>query len=91
LVKKNQKWDWIEKQEKVFEKLKKRFIKELILTVLDLNKKIRMEVDILDYVIEGVRVTNLGLKFLLTFFFISNFIFNLFFYFESRIRDRVTL
>ena len=78
MVKKNQKWEWMEKQEKAFEKLKKRFIKELILTALDLNKKMRMEVDILDYVTEGVRVTNLELKFLLTFFFIFNFIFNLF-------------
>jgi len=29
-------------------------MKELVLAVLDLNKKIRMEVDVLDYVIEGV-------------------------------------
>ena len=29
-------------------------MKELVLAVLDLNKKIRMEVDVLDYVTEGV-------------------------------------
>jgi len=34
--------------------LKERFTKELILAVLDLDKKIRMEVDILDYVTEEV-------------------------------------
>jgi len=34
--------------------LKERFTKELILVVLDLDKKIRMEVDILDYVTEEV-------------------------------------
>ena len=54
MVKKNQKWEWTERQEKAFKKLKERFMKELVLVVLDLDKKIRMEVDVLDYVIEGV-------------------------------------
>ena len=39
LVKKDQKWDWIEKQEIAFKKLKKRFTKELVLVVSDLDKK----------------------------------------------------
>ena len=47
LVRKNQKWDWVEKQEKRFMKLKEKFTKELILAVLDLDKKMRMEVDML--------------------------------------------
>jgi len=34
--------------------LKKKFIKELMLATLDLDKKIRIEVDVLDYIIEGV-------------------------------------
>jgi len=34
--------------------LKKRFTKELVLAVLDLDEKMRMEVDILDNAIEGV-------------------------------------
>ena len=34
--------------------MKKWFIKKPILATLDLNKKIRMEVDILDYAIEGI-------------------------------------
>ena len=38
------------KQEKVFRELKKRFIKEPVLAVLDLEKKMRMEVDASDYV-----------------------------------------
>jgi len=38
----------------VFEKLKERFTKELVLVVLDLDKKMRIEVNALDYVIEGV-------------------------------------
>jgi len=38
----------------MFKKLKKRFTKEPVLAVPDLDKKIRMEVDILDYAIGGV-------------------------------------
>ena len=52
LVKKNQKWNWMERQEKAFKELKKRFTKELVLAVLDLDKKMRMKVDISDYVTE---------------------------------------
>ena len=52
LVKKNQKWNWMERQEKAFKELKKRFAKELVLAVLDLDKKMRMKVDISDYVTE---------------------------------------
>ena len=37
LVKKDQKWDQIEKQEKMYKKLKRKFTKELVLAVLDLN------------------------------------------------------
>ena len=39
LVKKDQKYNWTKKQEKVFRKLKKRFTKELVLAVLDLDNK----------------------------------------------------
>jgi len=38
-VKKDQKWDWTEKQKKAFRELKKRFIKEPVLVVPDLDKK----------------------------------------------------
>jgi len=34
--------------------LKERLTKELVLAALDLNKKIKMEVDMLDYVMEEV-------------------------------------
>jgi len=39
MVRKDQKWDWTEKQEKVFRELKERFTKELVLEALDLDKK----------------------------------------------------
>jgi len=48
-VKKDQKWDWTEKQKKAFKELKERFIKEPVLIASDLDKKMRMEVDMLDY------------------------------------------
>jgi len=36
----------------MFRKLKKRFTKELVLEVLDLDKKMRMEVNVSDYTAE---------------------------------------
>jgi len=39
MVKKDQKWEWTERQEKVFRELKERFTKEPILAMLDLDKK----------------------------------------------------
>ena len=41
-------------QEKVFQKLKKRFTKELVLAAPDLDKKMRMEVDLLNYAMRGI-------------------------------------
>jgi len=39
MVKKDQKWDWTERQEKTFRELKKQFTKEPVLAALDLDKK----------------------------------------------------
>ena len=39
MMKKDKKWDWIEKQEKLFKELKKRFTKEPVLAAPDLDKK----------------------------------------------------
>jgi len=39
MVKKNKKWEWTERQEEVFRKLKEKFTKEPVLAALDLDKK----------------------------------------------------
>ena len=54
MVKKNQKWKWIERQKKAFKELKERFTKELVLAAPDLDKKMGMEVDTSDYATGGV-------------------------------------
>jgi len=54
MVKKNKRWEWMEKQERAFRELKERFTKELVLAVPDLDKKMRMEVDTSDYATRGV-------------------------------------
>ena len=40
IVKKDKKWEWIEKAERAFGELKKRFTEEPVLVAPDLNKKI---------------------------------------------------
>ena len=54
LVKKNKKWEWMEKEEKAFKELKERFTKEPVLAAPDIDKKMRIEVDASDYVTGGV-------------------------------------
>ena len=54
VVKKDKKWDWMERQEKAFKELKEQFTKELVLAAPDIDKKIRMEVDRSDYATGGV-------------------------------------
>ena len=44
----------MEKQEEVFRELKKRFTKEPVLVISDLDKKKRIEVDMLDYAPEEI-------------------------------------
>ena len=54
LVKKGKKWEWMEREEKAFTELKGRFTKEPVLAAPDIDKKMRMEVDALDYATGGV-------------------------------------
>jgi len=54
MVKKNKKCEWTEKQEEAFKELKEQFTKEPVLAALDIDKKIRIEVDTSDYSIGGV-------------------------------------
>ena len=44
----------MEKQKKAFRKLKKQFTKELVLAASDLDKKLRVKVDVSDYATGGV-------------------------------------
>jgi len=54
MVKKDKKCDWTERQEKAFKELKEWFTKEPVLAALNIDKKMKMEVDTLDYVTGGV-------------------------------------
>ena len=54
LMRKKQKWEWKIKQEKSFEALKKQFTTEPVLVALDLDRKIRIEVDISDFATGGI-------------------------------------
>ena len=54
MVKKDKKWDWTEKQENAFKKLKEQFTKEPVLAAPDIDKRMRMEEDASDYATGGV-------------------------------------
>ena len=49
MTRKENKWSWGEKQQKVFEELKERFTTEPVLVTPDLDKEIRVEVDASDF------------------------------------------
>ena len=54
MTRKEIKWNWREKQQKVFEELKERFTTELVLVTPDLDREIRVEVDMSDFAMGGV-------------------------------------
>jgi len=54
IIRKNVKWNWRERQQKVFEKLKKRFTIEPVLVIPDLDKNIRVKVKVSDFAIDRV-------------------------------------
>ena len=54
MTRKEIKWNWREKQQKVFEELKERFTTEQVLVTPDLDREIRVEVDVSDFAMGGV-------------------------------------
>ena len=54
MTRKENKWSWRERQQKAFEELKKRFMMEPVLVTLDLDKEMRVEADVSDFVTKGV-------------------------------------
>ena len=53
-TRKGKKWEWGEKQQKAFEKLKRRFMMEPVLVTPNLDKEMRVEVDTSDFATGGV-------------------------------------
>ena len=54
LMRKDMKWQWEQKQQKVFDKLKRVFTTRLVLAVPDLDKEFRVEADTSNYGTEEV-------------------------------------
>ena len=54
LVRKDQKWEWKKEQKRALRELKEVFTMELVLAIADLDKKMWIEADALDYAMEGV-------------------------------------
>ena len=54
MTRKENKWSWGERQQKAFKELKKRFMMEPVLVTLDLDKEMRVEADVSDFVTKGV-------------------------------------
>ena len=54
MTRKEKKWDWGKKQQKAFEKLKRKFTTEPVLVTSDLDKEMRVEVDASDFATGGV-------------------------------------
>jgi len=53
-MRKEMKWNWGEKQQKVFEELKERFITELVLVTPDIDREMRVEVNMSDIAMREV-------------------------------------
>ena len=54
MMRKENKWSWGERQQKAFEELKERFMTEPVLVTPDLDKEMRVEVNVSDFAMGGV-------------------------------------
>ena len=54
MTRKENKWNWEERQQKAFEELKEKFTTEPVLVTPDLDKEMRVEADALDFAMERV-------------------------------------
>ena len=54
MTRKETKWNWGERQQRVFEELKEKFMTELVLVTPDLDKEMRVKADVSDFVMGGV-------------------------------------
>jgi len=54
ITRKDVRWNWRGRQQKAFEELKERFMIELVLITADLDKGMRVEVNVLDFTMGGV-------------------------------------
>jgi len=54
IMRKETKWNWRERQQKAFEELKKRFMMEPVLVTPYLDREMRVEADVSDFVTGGV-------------------------------------
>ena len=54
IMRKEMKWSWKERQQRVFEELKERFTTEPVLVTPDLDKKMKVEADASDFATGGV-------------------------------------
>jgi len=53
-TKKDVKWNWREKQQRAFEKLKERFMMKPVLVTPDLDREMRVKADVSDFAMEEV-------------------------------------
>jgi len=54
MTRKETKWNWGKRQQKVFEELKRRFMTEQVLVTPDLDREMRVEADASDFVMRGI-------------------------------------
>jgi len=54
MTRKDVKWNWGERQQRAFEELKEKFMIEPVLVTSDLDKEMRVEVEVSDFAIGGV-------------------------------------